>query len=949
MSVNTAESPRVEPEPKPSQVRGSAPRARLVAAVLALISGLTAILFMLAPVDQDTVTYQWPTAGPQDSALPLFPYRPATLDARVGCAQTAALPGGTLLSTTPPPGSAVHRPTGSGLTVESRGGALAVRIGPATVTVPGCEVHVRSDGGSTTVLAGRNEISRIPAAPVVQGFFTDLPPTADTAGMRITAQTDGRFQSGPTVLKIVLGVVSVLCLIAALLVLRRLDRASTHRVKILTAKVIRPKALDGVVLAALAVWVFIGPLTVDDGYIATMLKSAQDTDFVGNYFRWFNVPEAPFGWFYEVYRLWAEAGYSTPWMRLPSAITGLASWLIIDRMVLPRVTAGSRRAARWTAAGAFLLWYLAYDVGMRPEPWIVLGTLLVFVLTERAIATRAVSTLAVAVIVAGATVAVTPTGIAAVLPLIAALPRIVRKLRNRHDLPVWAWLPIAFAAVASILPFMFYDQTLGTVIEATRVRGEIGPNMSWLQENERYRRLLDPTLTEGALSRRVPVLLTYLAAVFAGFLVLYKRFRGSSSTFGLAAGPTRRLLVATALVPVLLVFTPTKWTHHFGALAGLGTIALAVAVHAMVHGAARHAVAKVALIIVFAFMLAVGVAAPNTWWALSTRNVKWSEETPALAGFSLSMLALAAGGALALAALVLTWRHSRWAPSAGVLVACAVWAVVAIEVASVAYSVVVRRNTFSIGKDSLHALTGSTCGLESTVDVEPDPSVGLLRPAADGWFELPSNVDVRKTPPLVVPTLGGPDARIEVEFGKQNGPTVGTLARVSGPAGTDDGLWRDQRYDPAKHAPAADRVRATVSGGELGRPRLPAVVPLADVVPASERVGLDWPNAFLLPCRTPSQLSGGVIAPTTYRLAAGSDMRGLVGGEADPNNGGPYAPLQGVGTEQVLPAYLRGDAIYEPLQVIRMRYVAPVSGVTVEHGTRRVNGWERGPEITIGG
>ena len=62
------------------------------------------------------------------------------------------------------------------------------------------------------------------------------------------------------------------------------------------------------VVVVLGVWTVIGPMTVDDGYIAGIVRGRDENGFVGNVYRWFNAPEAPFGWFYEVLDLWSRIG-----------------------------------------------------------------------------------------------------------------------------------------------------------------------------------------------------------------------------------------------------------------------------------------------------------------------------------------------------------------------------------------------------------------------------------------------------------------------------------------------------------------------------------------------------------------------------------------------------------------------------------------------------------------
>ena len=156
----------------------------------------------------------------------------------------------------------------------------------------------------------------------------------------------------------------------------------------------RPRPVDAVVTALLAVWWVIGSVTVDDGYIAGIVRSRGDNGFVGNVYRWLNAPEAPFSWFYEPYHWWstdlgrdavdaaavdpARAAVLVRWSR------GCCCRGWADRLG----RAGRRRSTPWIAALAFGTWWVPLDLGLRPEPWVAVGTVLTFLAVERAVATR---------------------------------------------------------------------------------------------------------------------------------------------------------------------------------------------------------------------------------------------------------------------------------------------------------------------------------------------------------------------------------------------------------------------------------------------------------------------------------------------------------------------------------------------------------------------------------
>ena len=82
---------------------------------LTLLSTLSAIGFVLSPVEQRVTTFDWPHGPATDSALPLFPYRATDFTATLDCQTLAAVPGGMVLGTEPRAGAAVLRPPGDGL------------------------------------------------------------------------------------------------------------------------------------------------------------------------------------------------------------------------------------------------------------------------------------------------------------------------------------------------------------------------------------------------------------------------------------------------------------------------------------------------------------------------------------------------------------------------------------------------------------------------------------------------------------------------------------------------------------------------------------------------------------------------------------------------------------------------------------------------------------------
>ena len=444
-----------------------------------------------------------------------MPYQPVELTATIGCAAARAgrPPAARRCRRNP-----TRRPPLDGLRLV--GTSAGVRITSAgvdlgTVPLPPGAVHARARvrrprPPSSPWTARRCSARTGDVRPDVAGIFTDASAHGDTLALSLTADT--RFATTPSPLKIALAVAG--------------PRGAGRAVRAApvggpgaaagaaaAARLVAPRPVDAVVAALLGVWWVIGSGTVDDGYIAGIVRGRGDNGFVGNVYRWLNAPEAPFGWFYEPYHWWSTISAATPWMRLPSTLLGLLCWFLVSRLLLPRLgRVGRLRGTPWVAALAFGTWWVPLDLGLRPEPWVAVGTVLAFLAVERAVATRRVLPLAAALTVAGATAAVTPGGLMAAAPVLAAAVPLLRGLRARTDLHLRGALRAAplvaalVAAGASALLLMAADQGPAALAEAVRVRGRIGGGLPWYEEFERYALLLTPGDVQGAIGRRAAVL-----------------------------------------------------------------------------------------------------------------------------------------------------------------------------------------------------------------------------------------------------------------------------------------------------------------------------------------------------------------------------------------------------------------------------------------------------------
>ena len=135
----------------------------------------------------------------------------------------------------------------------------------------------------------------------------------------------------------------------------------------------------------------------------------------------------------------------------------------------------------------------------RPEPWVLVGSALVFVLVERAIERSSPVALVGALAIAGFTLAVTPTGLMAFVPLLVGAAALLR-LVDRTTLVV------GIAALGLTLVLVYAGQTWASVLDSVGIRTLIGGDRPWTDEYVRYASLLTVGDAEGNLGRRAPVL-----------------------------------------------------------------------------------------------------------------------------------------------------------------------------------------------------------------------------------------------------------------------------------------------------------------------------------------------------------------------------------------------------------------------------------------------------------
>ncbi|MFZ2509634.1 MAG: arabinosyltransferase domain-containing protein [Gordonia sp. (in: high G+C Gram-positive bacteria)] len=739
--------------------------AKWIAAIAGLLGLILALATPLLPVEQRSSALQWPQQDTiSDVTAPLVSFVPTDMSTTVPCSLAAQLPaaGGVLLSTIPAAGKQANarglfiRADQQNITMTLRNVLLLNVDRAAAQTNQNCVFRVT--GGAQGVVAevegmsgeGTRYSTNDPdmRAQVV-GVFSDLPANASRDGLSLHADIDTRYVNSPTALKLTAVIVGILMTLLSLIALGVLDtRDGRGHKRFLPRGWFTIRGPDVVVFAVLAIWWLMGGNTSDDGYNITVARITGEAGYADNYFRYFGVPQDPFGWPYQVLAAMTQVSVGAPWLRLPAFGLGLLGWWLISREVLPRLGRAVRTnsAAVWAGALVFLAIWLPYNNGIRFEPLEAVGALATWCLVERSIATRRLLPYALAAVTGAFTLAVAPGGLMAAAALLAGLRPVVRSIVARRSrdglLPMIA--PI-LAGGTSVLFLVFYWQPLQPLLEGSAVATEVGPTQEWWQEPVRYYYLILQT-GDGTFARRFGILIMFLC-----LLVVIFRLLSRSPLSGVARAPIWRLVAVMLGTMFFISFTPTKWTHHFGIYAGIGAAIAAAAVAMMSPVLLRSRANRAFFAAAVLLVTAVAATGTNMWWYVGSYGVPWWDRPIAIAGIKLGWLMLAAAIGCALVGLWYYFRNdyvdaaTRTGSDPSVLnrlkfspVPVISALVIAFMIFSFAKGAWVQRDSWSWLKSNVRALSGDECALANDVLVETDPNKSILLPAAVGGRPAPS-------------------------------------------------------------------------------------------------------------------------------------------------------------------------------------------------------------------
>jgi hypothetical protein len=807
------------PDPADERPTGDPVRRRgtaLLAGLTALVAVVCAALLPFAPVSVNEPTVSWPRdpAAPESTLLQLDTFRPLGLDIRFSCevAQLAQARGGIVVSTAAPdspvagttglivtaragrlqvggfdrmlldeplgPGPCEYRITGTSKGLPSYQSPPNPEINPSDPRAPDPATFAAPDNAHLTItrdgtrLVGTDAL-QLPDVDLLATSLTSVP----AGGLSVTLRLDDQFASSPTPVKLGLVVAVLVALLLTALLLIRLDR-HTPRVPALW-RLGWPRLVDLLVPAVLVVWIFVAPATDDDGYYAAMARNSALTGDVGNYYQLYDQSFTPFTWFYQALGWWQQiAGDSAVVQRIPALAFGVLTWFALRRFTVAtmREWAADNKRVRVLAhallAVTYLAWWVPQDMGVRPETMVAMAGSLTLLTVLAAGRHQRLSLAWLAFLLAGVGFTTHPTGFTLFAPLLAGLPLLWPVVRVRGDRLGTALRGFAVASGGVIaLVTAFADGSLRDFLRGQAMFLAIQQQDGWFSEVQRYWFLLSD-IPMGNFAKRSAILVCLVALVWFAVLATAARLRKVALPTGLwLAGSS------TALAFAALWLTPSKWSHHFGALAGVGPVFLALMLlcavpltRRVLDGARLPVGVVVAAAVSFLVMILLAWRGPNDWAYAWLEGVHHAPFSPAVSRLQLSSPVLWVA-LFALAAVLAAAPAGRRA--IGGIRLAVLSAVPVVVVVSLIGTTVYTVGTFvdaavrgappeSIWAQGWADPTGAHCGAAGVVRVY-DPSTAVPLAAASpapvtGTATQPAPVapTSSRTPPSAGPTTENP-------------------------------------------------------------------------------------------------------------------------------------------------------------------------------------------------
>jgi len=549
--------------------------------VLAIVAfGLAAVASAMAaargPAVSERAVYSWPpttlpSVTPTRTWLtPLLVARRQVdeLDAQLPCGARPTLEGAkdpTLILAT-----ARDTARWNGLEVRrsTRGHATVMRVGDrqvARLTTPGgdCSLRLRITGLAWTVdRSGERLASGRLESPIgVSGLFTQLD-LRERPGLRVKVSPYPQ-DTRPSSWQLAFQALCVLLVGAGILAAVPLGQRGSLGLT-------RPglSGQDVVVALCLAAYWMLAPLQDDDGWVRARQTNSLVSGGFSSYYQHLGVNLPSITWFEWLQQFAVAHTGSLVLNRLPSVAILAATWLVC-RACLSRLLGrgpGRRDGAWWGAAVTFALGTAAFGLTLRPEPPIALLAAGVLACCVRYASSPRLAPLLGAVLLSGSAVAIHPTGVVALSPLLVCLPRVYSDMRTGITSSPLEFVGITLIGLAWTLLLLFVDSDFGHRRESAElVSADSSESQSPLQEFDRYRRLL---AIGGTPLRRefVALLCLSVAAMVVG------RFWKRSLAEKLPSA-------SIAIALIFLMLTPSKWIWHFGTLIGFCAVAVGIEAH----------------------------------------------------------------------------------------------------------------------------------------------------------------------------------------------------------------------------------------------------------------------------------------------------------------------------------------------------------------------------------
>lgn len=516
-----------------------------------------ATAFVLLPVERQTAEYVW-EPGTDGSAVPLLLIErvPDHFELRFPCAYAAGSEEQLFVSSRSPervPALFVYGGE-SRVVIEvpedrAEPGGPHIRTSVAVPSDADCAVTVRFDRESSTVsLDAANQVAAV-AVPSDAFDVTGLHwTTAATDDVRAEVRTSASSMVRNSLLqKIALGGVLLLAVVSL----------GTTLISARGQRFVRgwraPLPSEWLMLAVAVIVALVDLPRADDGRILARARLLAGGDLSANVSTLFENRTVPQRWLYE-WLLGTVVGWSTNVLviRLLSVLAVVGAWMLLRRFVLPSLTNGSPSpavtAAAWTVHAVSVV---AWSATLRPEPLVVLLIVVVLAVTASWPAQPRIWPSAVVVAAVALAAATHIAGLAAALAALPAAARALSDLR-RSAAPVISG--VAWGTAFGLVALFVGSNLRHTLAAAGGFEGDAhgyGP-----LDTLRYLSTIDNSTAPMMLATGLG-----LVGAAATIAVVVRWLTGSGHRAASA------VVLAAALTPFGLLFTPSKWLWHLAILA----------------------------------------------------------------------------------------------------------------------------------------------------------------------------------------------------------------------------------------------------------------------------------------------------------------------------------------------------------------------------------------------